>query len=51
MWRLIAFFTIQRSAPSLINNDLNTLFPGKKKVIEELPDKDVQIKVISTKTH
>jgi len=36
MWRLIgaasllAFFTIQGSAPSSINNDLPTLFPEKK---------------------
>jgi hypothetical protein len=50
MWRLIgaasllAFFTIQGSAPSSINNDLPTLFPGKKEGyawnrIQELPDK------------
>jgi hypothetical protein len=36
MWRLIgaasllAFFTIQGSAPSSINNDFPTLFPEKK---------------------
>jgi len=38
MWRLIgaasllAFFTIQGSAPSSINNDLPTLFPENKRV-------------------
>jgi hypothetical protein len=50
MWRLIgaasllAFFTIQGSAPSSINNDLPTLFPGKKEGMHGTEFRNCQIR-------
>ena len=61
MWRLIgaasllAFFTIQGSAPSSINNDLPTLFPENKRVKHGKLFRNgqikTQIKLISTEVH